>query len=106
MIINIDTDGRIELIAHAEALPIMEQGITIKRRASHVEPVNPVLRMAFHAIRRAAADDSALAAWTRSWRCLWRVAIVGGPVLEETWRDRLQAIAAEVAWLERNRFGA
>ena len=36
-----------------------------KRRASHVEPVNVVLRMAFHAVRACCSDEARLAAWTR-----------------------------------------
>jgi hypothetical protein len=106
MILNIQPGGRVEFVAHNGLEPLLAQGIATQRRASHVDPVNPWLRVAFHAVRRLVRDDSALAAWTRSWRCQWRVAIIGGPVLAGTWRDRLEAIAAEVQWIERERFGA
>lgn len=73
-----------------------------QRRASHVEPCNWFLRLAFHAVRLLADDASRLAAWTRGWPCLWRVNVVGGP----TWRayaDRAEAIRDEIEWLENNR---
>ena len=81
-------------------------GTSVKRRASHVEPCNWPLWVLFHAVRACVRDESKLACWTRSWRCLWRVQIIGGPVLAGRWRDREHAIAAEVAWLETNNFGA
>ena len=106
MIINIDTDGTIELIASQDAAEIMQLGEATKRRASHVEPQALLLRAAFHAIRALCSDESRLAAFTRSWRCLWRVNIIGGPILPGRWRDRAEAIAAEVEWIEQNQFGA
>ena len=101
----IHEDGRIEMIA-GHGPELSGEGVAVKRRASHVAPVNPLLRLAFHAIRCLVADESRLAGWTRRWRCQWRVAIVGGPVLDGTWRDRLEAIAAEIEWIEREQFGA
>jgi len=74
-------------------------GMTEKRRASHIEPVNTFLRIAFYAVRWWAADNSPEHEWTRNWKCLWRVNIVDGP----TWgsySDRLEAIADEVKYLE------
>lgn len=105
MIINIGTDGKIEMIA-GHGIDLSSEGVSVKRRASHVEPVSIPLRLAFHLIRWSVADDSRLAAWTRGWRCLWRVAIVNGPILPEAWRDRTAAIAAEIEWIERHQFGA
>jgi hypothetical protein len=105
MIINIDSTGKIQMIA-GHGLDLSGEGIAVKRRASHVEPVALLPRLAFHLIRRLVNDDSRLAGWTRRWRCLWRVAIVDGPILPGAWRDRLEAIAAEVEWIERERFGA
>jgi len=73
------------------------QGAVI-RRASHVVPENTYLRLVFRAIRKLIADDSSLAAWTRTWPCLWRVdmAPVGGGILPERYSNRLAAIDAEV----------
>lgn len=103
MILTIDQAGRVEYIA-GHGLDMDEQGSVTKRRMSHVEPVSWPLRLLFHLVRGVVADSSAAAAWTRGWRCLWRVRIFGGPVLAGGWRDREQAIAAEVDWLERERF--
>lgn len=106
MIINIDQQGRISFIASSEAAPLLAAGVASKRRASHVEPVSLLLRIAFHAVRGCVSDESRLAEWTRSWACLWRVRIIGGPTLAGGWRDRKAAIAAEVKWIERHQFGA
>jgi hypothetical protein len=73
------------------------------RRASNIEPANVWLRAAFHAVRAAVGDKCTLAAWTRTWACLWRVRVVGGPVLPGCYRDRSEAIRAEVRWLEEHR---
>jgi hypothetical protein len=100
-IITIDSNGRIEQIA-GHGPDLSGEGQAETRRASWVVPVNVFLRAAFHACRWF-GDDTALAGWTRRWRCLWKVQIIDGPVLPGAWRDRSEAIAAEVAWLERNR---
>jgi hypothetical protein len=104
MLLTIDQAGRIEYIA-GHGLELSDQGQVTTRRASHVEPVNVLARVAFHVVRAVCSDNSQLAAWTRTWGCVWRVRVLGGPVLAAGWRDREAAIAAEVAWLEQNRFG-
>lgn len=101
--IFIDEDGSTEGIASSlTQLLRMSQ----RRRASHIEPVNPILRWVFHFIRRRVSDESRLACWTRRWRCQWQARIVGGPVLGPFHR-RHNAVAAEVfwinAWLEQER---
>ena len=72
-------------------------------RASHVEPVNVVLRFLFHVIRRIVRDDSATAGWTRVWPCLWRVNMspVGAGILPVHYSNRQAAIDAEVEALNR-----
>lgn len=96
-------DGTIEHIGddQSTAAGIVAEiaGRSTKRRASHIEPCSPALRVAFHAVRW---FGERAVAWTRSWPCLWRVRIVGGPTFGE-YRDRSAAIAAEVAWLENHR---
>lgn len=82
-------------------------------RASHIEPYRWPLRWAFHAVRGLEgllarqdvlwAKAGLLTALTRLWPCLWRVRVVGGPVLPGCYRDRDEAIAAEIRWLEQNR---
>ena len=103
-IITIDETGRIEQIA-GHGPDLSSEGVVTKRRASWVEPNSVLPRLAFNLLRLCCRDESRLAGWTRSWRCLWRVRIIGGPVLAATFRDRAAAIRYEVEWLERNRFG-
>ena len=73
-------------------------GPAVTRRASHVEPDGLALRGAFHTLRWLFGEKGRVSEWTRGWRCLWRanMAPSGGPVLPGRWRDRKQAIAAEV----------
>jgi hypothetical protein len=101
VILTIDHSGRVDYIA-GHGLDLGDQGQTTKQRASHVEPTSWPLRLLFHAIRQFVRDDSAAAGWTRGWPCTWRVRVLGGPCWG-TYRNRQQAIAAEVAWLESNR---
>jgi len=70
-----------------------------RRRASHVEPVNSVLRWLFHQIRSRVSDDSRLAAFTRTWPCHWQARIFDGPVLGP-FVTREQAIHVEIAYLQ------
>ena len=75
-----------------------ELGLT-HQRASHVEPVNPVLRALFHLIRRWVHDTSILADFTRLWPCKWRARIFDGPTLGPFSR-RSDAIEAEIKHIE------
>lgn len=78
-----------------------EAGMSIVRRASFVEPENAYLRLTFRAIRKLVSDNSRIAQWTRTWDCLWRVAIVGGPILPDRYTDRIKAIEAEICFLNK-----
>jgi len=78
-----------------------EAGLSTVRRASHVEPDWLPLRLIFRAIRAVVRDTSSVAQWTREWRCVWRVAIVGGPILSTRYYDRKQAINAEIFFLNK-----
>jgi hypothetical protein len=103
-ILNIDEGGRVEFIAtQGESACLQLEGAMTKRRASHVEPINPFVRLAFYALR-VLGDETRAAGWTRRWGCLWRVRIIGGPTFG-SYRSRQRAIAAEIDWLNRNRFG-
>ena len=77
-------------------------GVVRKRRASHIEPTNWLLRLAFHAVRSLVADDSRLADWMRAWPCEWRVRVIAGPTFGR-YSDRAAAILDEIRWLEENR---
>lgn len=73
-------------------------GAVSTKRASRIEPVNPALRFVFRVIRQRVPDNSKIAAWTRAWKCSWRVAIIGGPTFGR-FSDRQAAIDAEVRFL-------
>jgi len=100
--ITFKTDGTAQHVGENSLLAGSVARAT-KRRASHVEPQNLILRVLFRIIRARADDESTLAKWTRTWPCLWRVKIVDGPVLPKLYTDRAEAIADEIQWLERNR---
>ena len=70
-----------------------------RRRVSHVEPVNPLLRKVYHFIRNRVDDESRMASITRRWPCVWQARIFDGPVLGP-FRSRRKAIEAEVRWIE------
>lgn len=103
MTIRFDTNGTATCIATGQ-LDLTALGTVSKRRASHVEPASRVLRVVFHATRRVFGEAGRCAAWTRSWCCVWRVDLrpSSGTILTATWRNRADALAAEVAWLETN----
>jgi hypothetical protein len=102
VVITIDQAGRVEMIA-GHGLDLSGEGVATQRRASHVEPTSWPLRLLFHLLRSVVRDDSAAAAWTRGWPCTWRVRVLGGPCWGR-YRNRQEAITAEVAWLEANKF--
>lgn len=73
-------------------------GLKRRQRVSHIEPVNLLLRRAFHWIRRRVSDESIWAEITRRWPCLWQVSIFNGPVLGP-FSSRAEAISAEIKFL-------
>lgn len=85
--VTIDENGDQVFLKIDAADCFLECGETVTRRASHVEPMDPLQRLVFSLLRTLFADESAVAAWTRTWRCMWRINTkpVGGPVL--TWGD-------------------
>jgi hypothetical protein len=87
MTVTIDENGDLLMLKSDAADVFLEGAEVVTKRASHVEPYDFWLRILFHILRSCVKDDSALAAWTRTWRCYWRVntAPVGGPIL--TWAD-------------------
>lgn len=106
IIIRTNAEGGVQFVYHHELTFLLSEGSNTVRRASHIEPVNSVLRWLFHAIRRRASDTGWAAAFTRRWPCLWRInfSLSGGPVLARTFTKRANALAAEVAWLHAHGF--
>jgi hypothetical protein len=98
-------DGRMTYLL-TKAAPRLEGAVV--RRASHVEPDNACLRLLFHGVRSLVSDGSRIAAWSRTWPCMWRVnmAPVGGGILPIRYGYRLAAIDAEVEALNKFFIGA
>lgn len=101
MQVVIGRDGTIRFIDKPDLASLKEEGVATTRRASHVEPVNRLARFLFHLIRKRVADESRAAQFTRIWPCTWRARIFDGPTLGP-YRNRQEAIDAEVEWLESN----
>lgn len=103
-LIGVDDDCRLQFIHDDELIFLGDLGQVETTRASHVEPADPTLRKIFHMLRCHFGEDSPTAEWTRSWDCLWQVDMrpSNGPVLTGRWRNRLEALQAEVEWLQDN----
>jgi hypothetical protein len=102
MKITISPEGEVRMIA-GNGLDATQLGAASKRRASHVLPVNCVLRWLFRRLRDRYGETGRVAAFTRVWPCLWRVDLgpVDGPIVGP-FRLRENAIAYEIEWLEKN----
>jgi hypothetical protein len=101
----IDSDGRtLFLVSECmEGSSLLEYAKIA--RASHVCPDNWALRILFHVLRYFVGDKGRMSEFTRKWPCLWRVEIVNGPVLPGRYRDRKEAIAAEIEYLNQRFIG-
>lgn len=77
--------------------------VTVKR-ASHVEPVLLPFRLLFHSLRKIFGEQGTIADITRKFPGSWRINMspTGGPILPEHYRNRSQAIAAEIEYFNRN----
>jgi hypothetical protein len=113
--ITFNPDGTAEHLGdeHSPAAALLPDATRHTKRASHIEPCHWLLRIVFHAIRAwerfmrlveaDGAEHQPFTAWTRTWKCNWRVRVVGGPVLPGCYLDRSEAIRAEIRWLEEHR---
>lgn len=97
----VNEDGTVEQIVSDEMIKL--DGAETVRRASHVLPFDPVKMTAFWLLRKTFGDKGRVSDWTRRWKGMHIVLIVGGPILGP-FRSRKVALEAEVEWLERNRF--
>jgi hypothetical protein len=98
--VTIDESGDQVFLSNAADV-FGEHGTYETHRGSHVVPVSVPLRVAFKALRAVVSDKSAVAAWTRTWRCEWQVEIVNGTTLKGMggWYVRQEAISAEIEYL-------
>lgn len=109
-IVIIGPDGEMEFINAEPLAGLLHEGQASVKRASRVEPVSPIKRLAFRVIRRLVSDESRLAAWTRTWKGPWvaDMALSGGPVLTgaegKGFASRQAAIGAEIEWINRKVF--
>ncbi len=71
-------DGSIRHLACPQ-VDFSELGTVKIRRASHIWPANPFVRLAFRAIRFVFGDRGRLAEWSRHWRCCWTVRLSEDP---------------------------
>lgn len=94
ILICVQPDGSVK--SHGADLPFIHVS---RKRASWIEPVNPLLRIAFKALRFA-PDASKLAGWTRTWPCRWRVNMrpSNGPTFG-SYLNRADALEAESKWI-------
>ena len=99
--ISITEDGSTRFLV-SECTRHLLTDTSVIQRASNVEPVRYTLRLAFHGLRLIFGDYGRVAEFTRHWNCVWRVnlAPIGGPVLPGRWRNRQDAIDAEIAHLQ------
>ena len=95
-------NGVAHFVCDAELMPMLDKlGIARVERASHVVPVNAILRLAFRVLRRTFGERGRVADWTRSWRCRWFAFMVNGPRLGP-FDLRSDALDAERSWLREN----
>lgn len=101
VVITIREDGNIIYMPNESTSCFEELGVINSKRASHVEPDNFPLRILFHMLRCIYGDKGRMSEFTRHWPCLWRVNTkpTVGVILPERWRNREDAIAAEIAFL-------
>lgn len=101
--VTIDEEGSLQYLVSDAAKCLLDQD-TVVRRASHVEPDSPLLRCVFHGLRYIFGEDGTIGDLTRRMPCAWRVntAPLGGPVLDEVWYNRQDAIDAEIEYINAN----
>jgi hypothetical protein len=105
-LIGVDDEGHLQYIDNPALDFLGKLGAKVTQRASHVEPDGLISRALFSLLRRAFGDKGRVGQWTRTWNVLWRVNLgpSNGPILDERFINRDEAIAAEIKWLETNIF--
>ncbi len=104
IIFSIDTEtGDYMFLVSDETRPFLDSSSNVKR-ASHVEPVNILMRVAFKTLRKVFGEYGKVSDFTRMWPCRWRVNLspVGGPVVPVDFASRDSAIEFEIDWLNHN----
>ncbi len=101
--ITVDQDGTVRFLL-VEGAEAFLDGNALVRRASHVQPVNPIIRWVFFSLRHYFGEKGWMASFTRLWPVLWEVNLspIGGPILDKVYCNRDNAINAEVEWINAN----
>lgn len=104
IVITINEDGSVGFISNDNTKDFAQLGKATTKRASHVEPNNRYIRLVFHFLRKIFGDKGWMAKFTRIWPCLWRINLspIHGPILEHKYKNRQQAIHAEIQWINEN----
>lgn len=81
---HIGADGRTQCLYTEALAPLAKRLGARTERISHVEPVNPTLRVLFYLVRRLFGEDGRSGRWLRTWKCRWRVNFgpIGGRIFE------------------------
>jgi len=103
IVITLSEDGDVRFLVNDTTACLLEDN-SVVRRASHVDPDSYILRIAFHALRAMFGEKGLVGEFTRKWPCAWRVDLSpsNGPLLDEVFYSRQDAIEAEVEWLNAN----
>lgn len=94
-----------QFVAHEKDAPLLNKITHIQevKRAGHVVPASPTLRVVWEQLRQAHKGNVHIEDWLRSWECDWIVDLSrsGGPTLGP-FKDRAAAINAEEDWVFSN----
>ena len=99
--VTIDEDGNLVYLKTSEHDIFAELGEVVTARASHVLPTNWWYRQVFRFLRQTFGERGRVAEWTRCWDTEWLVDTrpTAGVVLPQRFKNRQDAIEAEVAFL-------
>lgn len=99
VVVVIRANGTIETVDDVDVFTS-----STRRRASKIEPVQPVLRWCFHALRSVFGEVGIVSDFTRAWHVQWRCNMLpsSGPCFGN-YTERADALKAERQWLADNR---
>lgn len=92
--IIIDENGMLRCLRN-DAVPMHELGKVTTTRLSHIVPLWEPARSLFKLLRLIFGDRGKVAAWTRTWRCWWKVTIISTGRWN-IFRDRADAVKWEI----------
>lgn len=83
--LRIRKDGMIEFLSP----PPFPVYIKHQARWSEIVPCNPILEFLFRLLRRIFGDNGLAAAFTRIWKCRWRMTVLSTGYTEENWNRQV-----------------